>query len=185
MSTLTKTVRSLATAVLATGLAALAGTTPAAAAADPDPFSGERRIVLAPEGHEFALTITRDGTVSSTERWGRRAQLVATPLGGDRFWLQTAHLRRGGEALCLQLRSRTVVTAACDAGAKHQRFRFTDAGDDASGNPTYTIRTGSHRHLVVTDDGAFAATRITEGTPDVDTPFLLVDRGRASLPALD
>lgn len=180
---MTSTVRGLATAaLLATTTLALS---PAATAAAPDPFSGDRKVVLAPEGHEFALSVAKGGQISSTERWGKRAQFVATPLGNGRYWLQTAHLRSGGEPLCLKLTAKAVVTDACDSSAKHQRFRFTDAGDNASGNPTYTIRTGTHRYLVVTDDGAFKPARITEGTADIDTPFLLVDRGRASLPALD
>lgn len=179
---MTLAIRTL-TAAVALGATALAA--PTAQAADRDPFSGERRITLAPEGHEFALTIGRDGRATSTDHFGKRSQLVATPLGRGRYWLQTAHLRRGGEPLCLKLTRTAVVTAACDAAAKHQRFRFTDAGENASGNPTYLIRTGASRHLVVDEGGAFVPVQVGEGTPDVETPFVLVDRGRAKLPALD
>jgi len=165
--------------------AVLAAGPSVATAADPDPFSGDRKLTLSPQDHEFALSVSKDGEVSSTERWGKRSMFVATPLGGGRSWLQTAHLRSGGEALCLKLTKRAVVTAACDASARHQRFAFTEAGETDGGDPTYTIRTGASRYLVVTDEGAFVPARIGEGTPDIDTPFLLVDRGRARLPALD
>lgn len=179
---MTTTARSLAMVAL------LAASTVAAAPAAhgaPDPFSGERRISLSPEGHEFALAIGKGGEATSTERWGKRSQFVATPVRAGRYWLQTAALRRGGEPLCLKLTRSRVLAVACDASAKHQLFRFTDAGETDGGDPTYTIGTGASRYLVVTDEGAFAPAQIGEGTPDIDTPFLLVDRGRASLPALD
>jgi hypothetical protein len=187
MKTISTATRILTAAVAlgATVLGATALAAPTAHAADRDPLSGERRITLAPEGHEFALTIGRDGRATSSDRWGKRSQLVATPLGHGRYWLQTAHLRRGGEPLCLRLTATAVVTAACDASARHQRFRFDDAGENASGNPTYLVRTGARRHLVVDEDGAFVPRQVGEGTPDVETPFVLVDRGRAHLPASD
>lgn len=185
MTTISTATRLLTTVVALGATALTVVSAPSAQAADRDPFSGERRITLAPEGHEFALTIGRDGRATSTDRFGRRSQFVATPLGRGRYWLQTAHLRRGGEPLCLQLNRRTILAEACDAGAQHQRFRFDDAGENASGNPTYLLRTGARRHLVVDEDGAFVPARVGEGTADVETPFVLVDRGRAQLPALD
>jgi hypothetical protein len=179
MNTKTRVLCSLAVA------AAVAAGPTVANAADPDPFTGDRKVTLSPQDHEFALTVSKDGSISSTERWGKRSMVVPVPLGGDRYWLQTAHLRRGGEPLCLKLTKKAVVTDACDSSARHQRFAFTDAGDTEGGDPTYTIRTGGNRYLVVTDGARFAPAQIGEGTPDIDTPFLLVDRGRASLPALD
>lgn len=185
MTTISTATRILTTAVALGATALTVVAAPSAQAADRDPFSGERRIALAPEGHEFALTIGKDGRATSTDHGGKRAQFVATPLGRGRYWLQTAHLRSGGEPLCLQLHRKAVAAEACDAGARHQRFRFDDAGANASGNPTYLLRTGATRHLVVDEDGAFVPAQVGEGTADVETPFVLVDRGRAELPALD
>jgi hypothetical protein len=178
MNTTTRALSTLAAA-------ALLAAAPTAAHAAADPFSGDRKVALVPEGQEFALSIAKSGEVSSTERWGKRAQFVASPLGGGRYWLQTARLRSGGEPLCLKLTKKAVVTDACDSSARHQRFAFSDVGDTDGGDPTYTIRTGANRYLILTEEGAFAPAHIGEGTPDIDTPFLLVDRGRASLPALD
>ncbi|GAA1924757.1 hypothetical protein [Nocardioides hwasunensis] len=89
---------------------------------------------------------------------------------GDRFLVKTAKIRRGGEPLCLQLGKRRVSVAACDADKRHQQFSF---------------RTTRNRYLVQNDLGGFEAAAIGEGTPDIDTPFLVLDKGRANLPALD
>ncbi|MEI5674874.1 MULTISPECIES: hypothetical protein [unclassified Nocardioides] len=183
MSTFTRPVRRLLAA--ATVAAATLALVPAAQAAAPDPFSGERKITLSPEGQEFALSVDRRGQVSSTERWGRRTTFVATRVRGQRFWLQTAQVRRGGKPLCLALTRKRVRATACDAANRNQLFAFRDAGRSSGGDPTYLLRVRAARYLVVSDEGAFAPARISEGTPDIDTPFLLVDRGRAQLPALD
>lgn len=183
MSTFSRPVRRLLTA--ATVVAATLVAVPTAQAAAPDPFSGERRITLSPEGHEFALTADRRGRVGSTERWGRRSMFVATRVRGQRYLLQTAEVRRGGEPLCLALTRTRVRAVACDAADRNQLFAFRDAGPSSGGDPTYLLRVRVARYLVLTDEGGFAPARIGEGTPDIDTPFLLVDRGRAHLPGLD
>jgi hypothetical protein len=157
---------------------------PSSYGAPPDPFSGERNVVLAPSGSEGVLGLDRSLAATYAEGQGRRSQFVLTPLSASRFWIQTAHVTRGGEPQCLQLRGSSVSATACDSSKANQQFAFRRASP-SNGKPTWTVRVRVDRFLVQDPDGGFSATRITEGTPDIDTPFLLVDKGPASLPTLD
>ena len=163
-----------------------------------DVFAGDRRILLLPVGSEATLGVLESGKIGLTEAFDDRALFVLTRTrpGGDRFWIRTAELRRGGEALCLSAKLGTggrpapVTTVACDASAEDQLFRFRRAGGTKD-KPRYTIRTGTDTYLVQDPTGEIAGTgtgvaavAIGEGTPDIDTPFLLADRGRASMPTL-
>ena len=163
-----------------------------------DVFAGDRRILLLPVGSEATLGVLDSGKIGLTEAFDDRALFVLTRTrpGGDRFWIRTAELRRGGEALCLSAKLGTggrpapVTTVACDASAEDQLFRFRRAGGTKD-KPRYTIRTGTDTYLVQDPTGEIAGTgtgvaavAIGEGTPDIDTPFLLADRGRASMPTL-
>ena len=171
----------LATTALAAGVAA---TAPGAAAATaPDVFSGERNVVLAPVASEGILGLDRDLRAEYAERQGRRNQFVLVPSGG-RYLVKTASATRGGEPQCLRLGGSDVRAVACDASRKHQLFSFRPA-TPSNDEPTWTIRTGRHRYLVQNDLGGFESAQIGEGTEDIDTPFLLLDKGEASLPALD
>ncbi|RZU49783.1 hypothetical protein EV385_1537 [Krasilnikovia cinnamomea] len=159
-------------------------------------FSGRRQVFLVPVGSEGIVVVDASGRIGLTDGSGDRALFVLTPIGGDRYLIQTAKIRVGGEASCVAVRGNgegpaPVVTAACDASAPGQQFRFRRTGA-AEGKPTYTIYTGANTFLVRDEQGELlpggtgvAAVRIGEGTPDIDTPFLLPDRGPASLPALD
>ncbi|RYB93083.1 hypothetical protein EUA93_01165 [Nocardioides oleivorans] len=139
--------------------------------------------MLAPKNSEGILGVDRDLRATYAEGQGPRNQFVLVPTG-DRFLVRTATLRSGGEPLCLQLGKRAVVVTACDAGRRHQQFSFRSASP-SNGKPTWTIRTTRNRYLVQNDLGGFEPAVIGEGTPDIDTPFLLVDKGVASLPDLD
>ncbi|GAB1693970.1 hypothetical protein [Krasilnikovia sp. M28-CT-15] len=159
-------------------------------------FSGRRQVYLVPVGSEGIVVVDASGRIGLTDGSGDRALFVPTPIGADRYLIQTAKIRVGGEASCVAVRGNgdgpaPVVTAACDASAPGQQFRFRRTGD-ADGKPAYTVYTGANTFLVRDEQGELlpggtgvAAVRIGEGTPDIDTPFLLPDRGPASLPALD
>jgi hypothetical protein len=175
-TSLPTTLALLAAAVTTT--VAVSGVAPAGAA-EPDPFSGERRVVLAPTGSEGALGLDRSGRATYDDRWGRGAEFALTHVHGKRFQVRTAHRRSGGEPLCLAIRGVRVATEACDTSDRRQLFRFRPAGENSSGNPTYLLHTYQRRHLVQTANGAFEGQWVGEGTPDVETPFVLVDRGPA------
>lgn len=172
------------------GAAAGSGTSPAAvtkssAAAPGGVFGGDREVWLLPVGTEGTLAVSKSKRVELSDEFGDRALFVLTKVGGDRYWIRTARLRTGGEASCLQAnKDKTVTAAACDAARGDQLFRFRKTGT-AENKPKYTIRTSGDIYLIVTRDGGVRAEHIGEGTPDIDTPFLLPDRGKASLPALD
>ena len=122
--------------------------------------------------------------------------LVLFKPGGDQYWIRTAKLRKGGEPLCLSAKlgsggaPAAVLTTACDASAADQLFRFRKTGE-SNGKPTYTIRTGKDTYIIQDPTGEIASTgtgvaavSIGEGTPDIDTPFVLADKGAASMPTL-
>ncbi|MEV4640343.1 hypothetical protein AB0J80_23645 [Actinoplanes sp. NPDC049548] len=159
-------------------------------------FSGEREVLLLPENSEATVAVDENERAALSEDFGDRALFVLKKVSGDRYWIQTARLRVGGEASCLEAAATSgeavpVTAAACDAAQKRQLWRFRKVGE-TDGKPKYTIRTGTDIYLVQDPDGQLAdggtgivAIGIGEGTPDIDTPFLLPDRGKASLPALD
>ena len=177
----------LAATVTATIAAASALVAPHAGAASsapgPDPFSGTRKVVLLPVASEGILGIDRDLQATYVEAQGKRHQFVLVP-SAKRYLIKTASIRRGGEPLCLELGSSSVEVTACDASERHQLFSFRPA-TPSNDKPTWTIRTSKHRYLLQNDLGAFESAWIGEGTDDIDTPFLLGDKGRANLPVLD
>ncbi|MFI7596555.1 hypothetical protein [Actinoplanes sp. NPDC049681] len=148
-------------------------------------FGGDREVGLLAVGNEGTLAVSKSKRVELSDDFGDRALFVLTKVDGDRYWIRTARLRTGGEASCLQAnKNKTVTAAACDSARGDQLFRFRKTGT-AGNKPKYTIRTDGDIYLVVTRDGGVRAEYIGEGTPDIDTPFLLPDRGKASLPDLD
>jgi hypothetical protein len=162
-------------------------------------FSGTRQVYLLPKNSEATLGVVQDGKIGLSEKFGDAELFVLTAVkpGGDQYWIRTAKLRKGGEPLCLSAKlgsggaPGTVLTTACDASAADQLFRFRKAGE-SNGKPTYTIRTGKDTYIIQDPTGEIASTgtgvaavSIGEGTPDIDTPFLLADKGKASIPALD
>ena len=162
-------------------------------------FSGTRQVYLLPKNSETTLGVVQDGKIGLSERFGDAELFVLTAVerGGDRYWIRTAKLRKGGEPLCLSAKlgsggaPAAVRTTLCDASAADQLFRFRKTGS-SNGKPTYTIRTGKDTYIIQDPTGEIASTgtgvaavSIGEGTPDIDTPFLIADKGKASLPTLD
>ncbi|MET3428139.1 hypothetical protein BJ973_007351 [Actinoplanes tereljensis] len=162
-------------------------------------FSGTRQIYLLPKNSEATLGVVQDGKIGLSEKFGDAELFVLTAAkpGGDQYLIRTAKLRKGGEPLCLSAKlgaggkPAAVLTTACDAAAADQLFRFRKTGT-SNGKPTYTIRTGTDTYVIQDPTGEIASTgtgvaaiTIGEGTPDIDTPFVLADKGAASLPALD
>ena len=162
-------------------------------------FSGTRQVLLLPKNSEATLGVVQQGKIGLSEKFGTSDLFVIKPLqpGGDRYWIQTAKLRKGGEPLCLSAKlgpggkPAAVVTTACDASKTDQQFRFRKVGE-SNGKPTYTIYTGKDTFIIHDETGEIANTgtgvatvQIGEGTPDIDTPFLIADRGKATMPALD
>lgn len=168
----------VAASVLAAQHAGAASAAPAL-----DPFSGTRNVVLTPVASEGILGVSRDLQATYVEEQGKRHQFVLV-RSANRYLIKTASIRRGGEALCLNLGSNSVEVTACDASERHQLFSFRPARP-SNGKPTWTIRTTKHRYLIQNDLGAFESAWIGEGTDDIDTPFLLGDKGPSNLPALD
>jgi hypothetical protein len=162
-------------------------------------FSGTRQVLLLPKNSEATLGVVAGGKIGLSEKFGDNDLFVLTPVrpGGDQYWIRTAKLRKGGEPLCLSAklgpggRPAAVTTTACDAAAPDQLFRFRQTGS-SNGKPTHTIRTGTDTYIIQDPTGEIAhtgtgvaAATIGEGTPDIDTPFVIADRGQATLPSLD
>jgi len=158
-----------------------------------DAFSGTRQVRLLPVGSEATFAVGPDRRVALSGTFDDTSLFVIKRVAGDRYWIMTATLRSGGEALCLRVEDgspATVVATGCDAGQSSQLFRFRRTGT-VDGKPKYTIYTGADTYLVqdptgeLGSTGGVTATQIGEGTPDIDTPFLLPDQGPANLPTLD
>jgi hypothetical protein len=162
-------------------------------------FSGTRQVNLLPKNSEATLGVVQDGKIGLSEKFGDNELFVLKPVrpGGDQYWIQTAKLRAGGEPYCLSAKlgpggkPAAVKTTACDAAASDQLFRFRQTGE-SNGKPTYTIRTGRDTYVIQDPTGEIAhtgtgvaAVTIGEGTPDIDTPFVIADKGKAGMPALD
>lgn len=162
-------------------------------------FSGTRQVHLLPKNSEATLGVVQGGKIGLSEAFSDAELFVPTAAkpGGDQYLIRTAKLRKGGEPLCLSAKlgsggaPAAVLTTACDASAADQLFRFRKTGE-SNGKPTYTIRTGKDTYIIQDPTGKIASTgtgvaavSIGEGTPDIDTPFVLADKGKASMPALD
>ncbi|GID30919.1 hypothetical protein [Paractinoplanes brasiliensis] len=162
-------------------------------------FSGTRQVLLLPKNSEATLGVVQKGKIGLSEKFGDSDLFVITPLtpGGDRYWIRTAKLRNGGEPYCLSAKlgpgsqPAAVTTTACDASKTDQQFRFRKVGE-SNGKPTYTIYTGKDTFIIRDETGEIAGTgtgvaavQIGEGTPDIDTPFVIADKGKATIPSLD
>lgn len=160
-------------------------------------FSGTRQVFLLPKNSEAGVGVVNGNRLGLTESFGDKDLFVIVPAGDDKYSIKTAKLRAGGEPWCVSAKlgrggaPGPVVLSACDAAAPDQKFRFRPAGE-SNGKPTYTIRTGTNTYIVQDPTGDIAgpgtgviAASIGEGTADIDTPFVLADKGRASLPTLD
>lgn len=162
-------------------------------------FSGTRQVLLLPKNSEATLGVVDGGKAGLSSSFGDNDLFVLTPVarGGDTYRIRTAKLRSGGEPLCLSAKVGTggkpaaVLATGCDASVSSQQFSFRRTGE-SNGKPTYTIRTGRDTYIVQDPTGTIsgtgtgiAASTIGEGTADIDTPFVVADRGPASLPALD
>lgn len=160
-------------------------------------FSGTRQVLLLPKNSESTVGVVGGGKLGLSEKFGDADLFVLTKVSGDRYWIRTAKLRAGGEPLCVSAKlgpggdPAAAVTKACDASAKDQLFRFRKTGE-SNGKPTYTIYTGTDTFLIQDPTGEIASTgtgvaavTIGEGTPDIDTPFVIADRGQATMPSLD
>ncbi|BCJ53377.1 hypothetical protein Asp14428_48520 [Actinoplanes sp. NBRC 14428] len=150
-----------------------------------DVFSGTREVWVLPVNSEGTLGVSSSRKVELSDAFDDRTLFVLTKVQGERYWIRTARVRAGGEALCLQVEKDSRVTAAaCDAAKSTQLFLFRNTGT-SNGKLKYTIRTNNNVYIIVTPEGGVRAVPIGEGTPDIDTPFLLPDRGEAHLPDLD
>jgi hypothetical protein len=160
-------------------------------------LGGDRQVFLLPMGSEATLGVGTGGRVGLSAGFGDEALFVVTPVSPDSttYLIKTAKLREGGEASCLAVRTNgakpmSVVTAACDVGAAAQLFEFVDSGNNAEGNPTFAIRNGERTYFVLDplgeiDPGGGGLVAQDIGVETLDTAFLLVDQGKASLPNLD
>ncbi|BCJ53375.1 hypothetical protein Asp14428_48500 [Actinoplanes sp. NBRC 14428] len=161
-------------------------------------FAGDREVLLLPENSEATVALDGNERATLSDNFGDRALFVLNEVSGGRYWIQTARIRSGGEALCLQAGETSgaaapVTAEGCDAAAQRQLWRFRKVGETSDGKPKYTIRTAGDYYLVQDPDGTLSggggtgivAAYIGEGTPDIDTPFVLPDRGEASQPSLD
>ena len=123
-----------------------------------------------------------------TADYGDRALFVPVPTrpGGSEFLVKTGKLRTGGEALCVQVQGNgsnplTLVTKACDAGQKNQRFAFAEHGRDKQDRMTYLISVdGIYLHY--SPDGRYGLIAEESGEGDDLTSFVIIDRGKATIP---
>ncbi|MFF5075641.1 hypothetical protein ACFY36_01205 [Actinoplanes sp. NPDC000266] len=177
--------------------AATRTTAPASASPRGGVFSGTRQVFLLPKNSEATVGVVTGNKLGLSSSFGDKDLFVIVPSGGDRYSIKTAKLRAGGEPLCVSAQvgpggaPALIHLVGCDAAAPSQTFRFRETGE-SNGKPTYTIYTGANTFIVQDPTGEIAglgtgviAANIGEGTADIDTPFVLADKGKASLPALD
>jgi hypothetical protein len=160
-------------------------------------FRGERQVFLLPVGSEATLAVGSGGRVGLSDDFGDPALFALTPVapGSKKFLIQTAKLRKGGEAYCLTVQKNgrkpmSVATTACDTRVAAQIFVFGDAGKNGEGKATYAIGTGASTYFVLDpqgkidpDGGGLVAQDI--GVEKLDTTFILVDQGKAGMPNFD
>jgi hypothetical protein len=140
---------------------------------------------------ESVMAVTTKNRATITADYGDRALFVPVPTTpkGTTYQIRTGKLRTGGEALCLQVQNNgsnplTLVTKACDTSQKDQLFAFQDNGRDNQGRTTYLIHSdGVYLHY--NPDGRYGLIVEESGEGDDLTAWVLVDRGAATLPALD
>ncbi len=152
-------------------------------------LSGNRQVFILPENNEATVAVDTSMNAGLSEDFGDRALFVFTPTDG-RYLIKTAKLRVNNdptnETYCLAVKNGNVKATSCDASDDNQLFHVIKSGSDTSGSPTYVIRTKDYVFLrVATPTANLTATKIEEGTADAGVDFLLPDKGKASLPALD
>lgn len=152
-------------------------------------LSGKRQVFILPKNNEAAVAVDKAMKAGLSEDFGGRALFVFVP-DGDRYSIRTAKLRAGddpaNEPYCLAVNTGKVVATACDSSEDNQLFHVVKSGSSTSDKATYVIRTKDYVFLRVADPAAdLTAGKIEEGTADAGTDFLLPDKGKASLPALD
>jgi len=140
---------------------------------------------------ESVMAVESSGRVEITGNYGGRALFVPTPVspGAAAHLIKTGTLRASGEALCLKVRSNgtnplTVVTAACDAADKTQVFRFEKSGKDNQGRMTYAISNGD-AFLQWNPTGTAGLIAEEIGDAKLSTTFVVIDRGKSTVPQLD
>ncbi|BFU42844.1 hypothetical protein [Krasilnikovia sp. MM14-A1004] len=160
---------------------------------DPAVLSGKRQVFLfvldkGVEVPESVVAVTPSGRVGITADYGDRALFVPVPTapGSSEHLIKTGKLTAGGEPYCVRVRNNgsnplTVVTAACDASDPAQRFVFAEHGRDNQQRMTYAVRNGdAYLRWNPTGTSGLIAEEIGDGT--LDTTFVLIDRGAATLP---
>lgn len=159
-------------------------------------LSGSRQLFVfvldkGVEVPESVLAVTSDGRLNVTSDYGDRALLVPVPTapGSKKYLLKTGKLRSGGEASCFQAQDNgsdpfTLVTEACDASEKDQLFSITEAGRDNQDRMTYEMSVRG-LHLFYSPQGEFGEFGLilrNVELADERTTFVLIDRGKATLP---
>ncbi|MEV6298617.1 hypothetical protein AB0M02_04345 [Actinoplanes sp. NPDC051861] len=180
----------------ASASASASGSAPASAPAKPGTPDGpgplprgDRQVVFATvaSGGTRVLSVGADGLVELAGRESERALFVATPNrpGSEKFMIKTGKLRTGGETWCLKVHSPggseplRLRTDACDAGDRDQIFTLPAAQNE----PGRYLEVAGLFALATPDDGQVVVQESGEG--DAMSSFAVVDRGRASIPALD
>lgn len=170
--------------------------TPAASPGAASVLSGKRQVFLFPldkgaEVPESVVAVTAKNRAEITADYGDRALFVPVPTAprSKKYLMKTGKLQTGGEALCLQVQGNgsnplTLVTKACDAGNKDQTFAFQDNGRDNQGRTTYLIHVDG-LYLHYSPDGRYGLIVQESGEGDDLTSFVVIDRGAATIPALD
>ena len=161
-------------------------------------LSGDRQVFFfvldkGSEVPESVPAVTSGGRVNITADYGDRALFVPVPKspGSKQFLIKTGKLRSGGEALCLQVQSNgsdplTLVTKACDTGEKDQSFKFDENGRDNQDRMTYLISVDG-LYMRYDPNGPAGTGLIVQESGEGDdlTSFVIIDRGKATIPALD
>ncbi|RZU49784.1 hypothetical protein EV385_1538 [Krasilnikovia cinnamomea] len=160
---------------------------------DPAVLAGKRQVFLfvlhkGEEVPESVVAVTSSGRVGVTADYGDRALFVPVPTApsSSEHLIKTGKLTAGGEPYCLRVRGNgsdplTVVTAACDTRDPAQRFTFAEHGRDNQGRMTYAIRNGD-AYLQWNPTGTSGLIAEELGDGNLDTTFVLIDRGAATLP---
>jgi hypothetical protein len=159
-------------------------------------FAGDRQFYFfvldkGVEVPESLLAATSAGKVEVNADFSSKALFVPTPdaPGSSDYLIKTGKLRKGGEALCLKVRSNgsdplTLVTAACDSGDRSQVFTFVDKGKDNQGRRTYGI-SNEDAYLQWDPNGSSGLIAEELGDAKLNTTWVAIDRGKSTVPLTD
>ncbi len=152
-------------------------------------LAGNRQVWILPKVSEATVAVDKSMNAGLSEAFDDRALFVFTPSAG-RYQIKTAKLRvnndPANETYCLAVKGSKVVATACDASDGNQLFYVIKSQKTGSDKQAYVIRTKDYVFFRVADMSSnLTASKIPEGTADAGTDFLLPDKGKASLPALD